>query len=272
MEDERWVEDRLSRLDPDAGWQPDAAAALDRFRRRRRAHFARRRNTVLLLAAGAVIALVLTDMTPRACANPRGCEQPTATAAPADPSDAGTMVKLMPSQYKLKGNPHAAVTLEVYSDYQCPDCVLFFRTVFPTLDAQYIKTSKIRFLHRDFPLPRHQYAKLAARYANAAGQIGKYDATVDAIFRARDDWSIDGNIAAAVSKALTPAEMKTVERAVDSDPHLDDTVAEDMTMAQKDQIMHTPTLVIVSKSGRQVLTYNVGYDVLRGYLDALLAQ
>lgn len=261
MDDERWVDERLASLEPQAGWQPDLTGALERFRRRRAERRAHRRNTVLLFAAGLLIALVFADLTPRACANPRGCSQPEA---------AGEPVKLSPSEFKLAGSPRAIVTLEVYSDYQCPDCVAFFRTVYPTLQAEYIETGKIRFLHRDFPLPQHAYARLAARYANAAGQIGKYGPVTAAIFAARDDWAIDGNIAAAVSKALSPAEMKLVQRAVDTDPRLDETVTDDMTMARKDQIKHTPTLVIVSKTGRQVLTYNVSYEVLKSYLNAII--
>jgi protein-disulfide isomerase len=270
MDDDRWVSERLAALEPDSAWQPDAEAALEGFRNRRSGRHARRRNTILLTAAGALVALVFADITPRACANPRGCDQPAAADRSTD--DPPSVPKLNPSQFKLQGDPRAAVTLEVYSDYQCPDCMAFFRDVFPLLNDRYIKTGKIQFLHRDFPLPQHAYAKLAARYANAAGEIGKYDAVVNAIFRARNDWSIDGNIAAAVAKALTPEDMKSVQRAVDFDAHLDDTVAGDMAMAQKDRINHTPMLVIVSKSGREALAYNVSFRVLESYLDAVLAR
>ena len=246
-------------------WRPDPVRAWERFRSRRRARAARRRNTLLVVAAGAVTALIFADITPRACANPRGCEEPQPAA------DSHVPAKLTPAEFKAAGNPSAKITVEVYSDYQCPDCARFFLTVVPLLDAEFVKTGKIRFLHRDFPLPQHAWAKLAARYANAAGEIGKYDIAVNALFRSRDQWSVDGNPAAALAKALAPDEMKSVQRAVDSDTGLDETVNEDMKMALKDQIMHTPTLVIVTPAGRQVLTYNVSYETLKGYLNALLA-
>jgi protein-disulfide isomerase len=261
---ERWVTGRLASLEADAAWQPDQTAAWMRFRRRRRARAAGR-NSLFLVAAAALSLFVLGDFAPRACANPRGCEDPAAAS--------GVPLKaLAPAQFKLAGNPHAPVTLEVYSDYQCPDCMRFFLQIFPQLDAQYIQTGKIKFLHRDFPLPQHQYAKLAARYANASGQIGKYSVAVNAIFRARNDWAADGNLAAALAPVLSAEEMKAVLRAVDSDARLDDTVAEDMAMAAKDRIMHTPTLVIVTKTGRQALAYDVPFETLKTYLDAVLAK
>jgi protein-disulfide isomerase len=36
--------------------------------------------------------------------------------------------------------------------------------------ADYVKTGKVRLIHRDFPLAMHQHSKLAARYANDRGK------------------------------------------------------------------------------------------------------
>ncbi len=79
MDDNRWVDARMMSLEPEADWQPDAARALGRFRQRRHAR-ARKRNWVFVGAAAALSLLVLGDMAPRACANPRGCVEPQAAA------------------------------------------------------------------------------------------------------------------------------------------------------------------------------------------------
>src|SRR5581483_942388 len=268
--DERWVNERLASLEPDPGWRPDAAAAMQRLARRQRAS-GTRRNVICIAAAAALAVLVLGDMAPRACAEPRGCEQQG--SRPAAALAAGSPLKLeSPSKFKLEGNPNAPITIEIFSDYQCPTCAKFYNEIRPLLDAQYVQPGKAKVLHRDFPLPQHAYAKLAARYANAAGELGKYAAAVDALYRTQAIWSGDGNIAAALRFVLTPEEMNTVERLVKSDPRLDETAAEDMQVAQKDQIAHTPTLVVVSKNGRQPMNYYVSFDVLKTYLDNLLAQ
>ncbi len=268
MDDNRWVDERMASLEPEAGWRPNALHALTRFRQRRRAGAVRRRSLLCLLAAAVLTLAVLGEIAPRACARPLGCEQPqTAMTAAAVPAKLES-----PAKFKLVGNPGATVTLEVYSDYQCPECARLNNEIMPQLTTQYVDTGKIRILHRDFPLQQHTYARTAARYVNAAGQIGRYSVAVDRIFRTQSDWSLTGNIAGALAGVLKEDEMKAVLRAVDSDTHLDDTVAEDMAMAQKDRISHTPQLVIVTRNGRQVMSQNPSFEVLKGYLDSLLAK
>jgi protein-disulfide isomerase len=262
MDDNRWVNARMKSLEPEANLRPDVARALGRFRRRRHAS-ARKRNWIFVGAAATLSLIVLGDMAPSACANPRGCVEPQAAPAAAVPAKTG---------FKMSGNPRAPITIEVYSDYECPSCAQLFKETMPLLDAQYVKTGKIKILHRDFPLAQHPYARLAARYANAAGEIGRYDVVVDRLFRTQEEWSKGGDIASALRQTLTPDEMKTVQRAVAIDSHLDDTVTADMAMAQKDQIGHTPTLVVVSKGKRQVIQEYPVFSILKGYLDSLLSQ
>jgi protein-disulfide isomerase len=262
MDDNRWVDARMALLEPEADWRPDATAALGRFRQRRHVGV-RRRNWIFAGAAASLSLIVLGDMAPRACANPRGCAEPQAAEQAAVPAA---------TSYKLSGNPRASITIEVYSDYECPSCAQFFKETMPLLDAQYVKTGKIKVRHRDFPLPQHPYARLAARYANAAGQIGRYDVVVDRLFRTQEKWSEDGDVSGALAQILRTDEMSAVQRAVASESRLDETVAEDMAMAQKDRIGRTPTLVVATKSGRQVIPQNASFNTLKGYLDALLSQ
>jgi protein-disulfide isomerase len=264
MDDSRWVDSRMASLDAAADWQPDVTRALGQLRERHRAGRARRRNWICVLAATAAILIVLGIMEPRACANPRGCENAPQTAASA--------AVQIPVNFKQSGNPRAAITCEIYSDYECPGCAYFFQETMPLIVAEYVKTGKIKIVHRDYPWPQHPYARLAARYANAAGRIGRYDVVADRLFRTQEAWSVNGDIAGALAPALTPDEMKTVQRAVESDAHLDDTVAEDLAAAQKDQVGQTPTLIIVWKGKRQVIAPIPPFSLLKSYLDALLSQ
>ena len=50
---------------------------------------------------------------------------------------------------------------ETYTEYECPACAGFYRNVFPALEANYVRTGKLRVIHYDFPLPMHPYAVLA---------------------------------------------------------------------------------------------------------------
>lgn len=59
----------------------------------------------------------------------------------------------------IEGNPNSAVRVIIYEDLQCPDCATF-RVM---LDKQILPKfgAKVAFEHRDFPLPRHKWARPA---------------------------------------------------------------------------------------------------------------
>lgn len=73
------------------------------------------------------------------------------------------------THFKEFGSPTAPITVEVYTDYECPACAVLYQQAIPMLVSQYVQTGKVKMLHRDFPLTQHPYARLAARFANAAG-------------------------------------------------------------------------------------------------------
>lgn len=71
------------------------------------------------------------------------------------------MGPLLVGQERLvEGNPASAVRILVYEDLQCPDCADFRRMLDEKLLPKY--GSRIAVEHRDFPLPKHQWAMPAA--------------------------------------------------------------------------------------------------------------
>lgn len=177
------------------------------------------------------------------------------------------------TDYKVTGQPTARLDFEAYTDYECPHCAIFFRDVVPNIMTQYVATGKIRFVHRDFPLPMHQYAQLAARFANAAGELGYYDLVVNQIFKTQDTWSKTGNIDAEITKVLAPGDMQRVREMVKNDPRLDDGIKKDVDMATNvDHVPSTPTVVIVSNGKRKVISTVLPFSTWKSYLDQLLAN
>jgi protein-disulfide isomerase len=264
MDVNHWSDARLATLEPDGEWRPDATGALRRFHRRRRVRTAGK-GGAFLLGAAALVVFVLGDLTPRACANPRGCAEEEAKTA--------STVAAPSAAYKQSGNPSAAVTIEIYSDYQCPTCVQFFKETVPALDAAYVKTGKVRIVHRDFPLPQHAYARLAARYANAAGQMGHYDEVADRIYRSAESWSANGDIAGALAGTLSASELIALQHAVEgADARLDATLASDLEMGAKAGVHGTPTLIITSKAGKETMSQMVSFATLKAYLDLLVSK
>jgi protein-disulfide isomerase len=206
-----------------------------------------------------VPALLLTAQTP---------------AAPKKASDHKALAAVsVPKNFKESGSPTAPVTVEIYTDYECPACRALYMETLPSLNQDFVATGKVHLLHRDYPLPQHQYSKTATRYANAAGAIGKYDVVANQIFVTQPDWAQNGNVDAAVAKVLSPADMEKVRAMVKTDSHLDDSVAQDVAMANKDGLSQTPTIVIVGKGGkRDVIGGGMPYSILKQYLDQKLKQ
>lgn len=82
-----------------------------------------------------------------------------------------------------KGEREAKVTLIEFSDYQCPFCARFSRETLPKIEQEYIKTGKVRYVFRDFPIVSiHKEAIKAAEAANCAGEQKKYWEMHDRLF------------------------------------------------------------------------------------------
>jgi len=185
------------------------------------------------------------------------------------PEPAGIARPATPGSFKESGSSTAPVTCEVYTDYECPHCAQLYAETIPLLVAQYVETGRVKLVHRDFPLPQHPYSRLAARYANAAGQLGQYGLVVNRIFSTQGVWSLNGDIDAQVA-AVLPLDVMEKVRGLLNDPKLDDSVAADMEMAREDRINQTPSLVIVARGKRQLIAGIPPFSLLKSYLDDLL--
>ena len=84
----------------------------------------------------------------------------------------------------------AKVVLTEYSDYQCPACG-YFHPIVEKLKQDY--GDKLKVNYRYFPLNSHQFAALAARAAEAAGNQGKFKEMHDLLFENQQYWSRSGN-------------------------------------------------------------------------------
>ena len=175
--------------------------------------------------------------------------------------------------FKESGSSAAPVTVEIYTDYQCPACRDLYMNTLPSLNADFVAPGKVRLLHRVYPLPVHQFSKLATRDANAAGSIGKYDLVANQLFVTQLDWSQNGNVDGTVAKVLGPADMEKVRAMVKTDSHLDDTVATDVAMGDHtDHLNQTPTVVIVAKGKRDVIGGGMPYSILKQFLNQKIGQ
>ena len=75
----------------------------------------------------------------------------------------------------FKGNENAKITLVEFSDFQCPFCARHVKNTLPRLEKEYIRTGKLKYVFRDFPIPQlHPQAPKVHEAANCAGRQNKY--------------------------------------------------------------------------------------------------
>ena len=73
------------------------------------------------------------------------------------------------------GSPTAKLTVVEISDYHCPFCKRQTQQTFPQLQAEYVKTGKVRFVFVDYPIAQlHPVAHRAHEAAACAGDQGKF--------------------------------------------------------------------------------------------------
>src|SRR5882724_6641453 len=59
----------------------------------------------------------------------------------------------------VKGSEAAPVEITEYADYQCPFCQTFATLQMPAIEEHLIKTGRLRWRYRDFPLQQHPYSR-----------------------------------------------------------------------------------------------------------------
>lgn len=185
----------------------------------------------------------------------------TTTAAPSAPAD--------PLAGRAFGSKTAPITIETFSDFQCPACRSLYQNVQHKLMDDYVNTGKVYLIHRDFPLPMHAHSREAAQYGAAAARIGKFEKVEEALFSKQDVWEKDGSVDAVVAAVLTPAEIVKVRKLVKSG-QLDAEIESDIARGKNYAVNQTPTMVITSRGQTYPIASVVTYDLLRNFLDQLL--
>ena len=168
------------------------------------------------------------------------------------------------------GSATAPITIELYSDFQCPHCKEFHDDVLPSLIADYVNTGKV-YLVRHYFLLKFPYSKLAAVYVCAAERLGKYNQACDALYQKQQFWAQNGNVDEVVCSAIPPADVVKV-RALAKDPGVAAEVEKDTAGGLAQNVKSTPTLIVVHNGQRIPIEVAVSYPILKRYLDGLLAH
>ncbi len=246
---------------------------------------------LLLLGSGvATIACAqssTTQPTPGTAVTGANTHAHTATAVKA--------VARLGAPVKAYGSSSAPITMEVFSDYECPSCRNLFETTLRQMIPDYVASGKVYLIHRDFPLPMHKYGYQAARWLNAAARIGEFQAVEAALYDNQNAWAIDGNIEKYVAGAMSAAEFKRVQSQMQGCGYpadasvkpaalalggqtsqtcaLDTYIDQDRALGNKIPVQATPTYVITYKGTRLPAGSGiVSWPILKQFFDSLLSQ
>jgi len=105
---------------------------------------------------------------------------PTVQAAP---NEAPTIVEGdLTDNDAVLGEANAPVTIVEFSDFECPFCARFHTDAWKQINEKYVKTGKVKFVYRDYPLPFHPNAQKAAESSECAKEQGKFWEMHDVLF------------------------------------------------------------------------------------------
>ena len=215
-----------------------------------------------------VEAASLPESRPSAAPEPASNLRPSAPPLPAAPQSSAVSDV---DPRRAYGTKNAPITMEVFSDFQCPACKQLYKTTNQLLLDNYVNSNKVYLIHRDFPLPMHAYSKIAARYVRAASQLGRSEQAEKALFDNQEKWEQSGDIDGILAAALSAADMTKI-RAVAKGTSLDAVIEKDVTLGKGYNVNQTPTTIIHYKGQTMPVVGVVTYDVLHNFLDQLLTQ
>ena len=164
---------------------------------------------------------------------------------------------LMASRTEIvEGNPSSPVRVVIYEDLQCPDCQKLRALLDEKVLAKY--GSRVAFVHRDFPMGKHDWARQAA----IAGRwIGEQNPPLAIVFR-RELMSEQLHITSAT---LEPWLREFAVRnhlnangiiAALSDPRLDALVDQDYQSALARGVNKAPTIIVGGQRFSEIILYD----------------
>ena len=102
-----------------------------------------------------------------------------------------TFSKLVENGSPVMGNINAPITILEWGDYQCTFCYKFHQNTLDIINEDFIKTGKVKFIFKDFPLNGPD-SKLAAEASYCAQDQQKYWQYHDELYKTGEGREQDG--------------------------------------------------------------------------------
>jgi protein-disulfide isomerase len=188
----------------------------------------------------------------------------------------GAVVAAQGGKQKLElsfcGVPAAPVRIEIFSDFQCPHCRIFYFEIVKPLIKDYAAGRQVYVVYHDFPLDMHPYGRTAARLALAAMRLGRNQwlRVTDTLYATQDQWAQDGKLDGILAKVLSPTELARV-KLLAADSNTDEALRQEIMLGNSRGITSTPTYFITTQTGKeQRIAQVLSYPVIKDYVSRFL--
>ena len=171
-----------------------------------------------------------------------------------------------PNQF---GSPSAAVTIEEFADFQCPQCAAT-HPIINEIKAAY--GSRIHFIYRNYPLdiPAHDKSYDASVAAEAAGMQGKFWDMQNLLFTNQKVWTADPNYRSIWKEYATKIGLDVNKWETDmAGLPAKQRVNDDKARGKAANINSTPTILI---NGTEVPFAQLSVTGLKQIIDAEMAK
>ena len=175
---------------------------------------------------------------------------------------------LMAAGRLVEGDAKATVRVLVYEDLECSDCALFRAMMDQKLLAKY--GTQVAFEHRDFPLTKHKWSKLAAvaarHFERENPKLGVEFRRVTFVGQAKITAENLGQHVAQFARQFGSDPVKAVEAM--KDPALIKLVEEDFQEGLARGVVKTPSVFVDGEPFIETFTFA---EIAKGIDAALLA-
>jgi protein-disulfide isomerase len=204
------------------------------------------------LTVAALLATGSLELGFAASTTPSPSEPAAASADPSSSADPGNPTPA--TEGRVQGDPDAAVTIEIWADFQCPFCGLSAKGVEPEVVRQYAGSGQAQVVFRDFAFLGEESFDSAVA-ARCAGDQGRFWHFHDLLFASQQG---ENQGAFARERLLNLASFAGLEpeafEACLDDPAIRTEVEAETAEGREVGIVSTPTWRLVGPGGAIIVT------------------
>jgi len=171
----------------------------------------------------------------------------------------------------MMGGPDSPVRIELFSDFECPSCRIFYLDTVTRLLSEYAADNKVCFVFRDFPLTSHPVSRIAARYAVASKSLGRdrWLKVVEYLYTCQAEWSYNGKIEPVLSRILSDQDMAKLKEEVKNPAH-EQALDRSVSLGNSKKVNSTPTFFVTMGGKEQRVTGGLSFPLLKASIDPYL--